>query len=261
MYHLLSAWRLWAVAAPVGHAHRDVVRTDDGGAWRATVPCLIGHPAVGAAFSPASHGVLAAADRFAADVLYATGDGGQTWTRVTLPPPGVPASAEILLQPVIKPGTPALLVLKAGPGRGSSQGGWRGHYAYVQDGGMHEWSGPYRLPSSQMGPDVPVKLAPGADGRFRAAAGHDVWVASALDGPWEHRLVPLPGVQMPGASWDPRLAPVPTETVIAGIAPAGGGGVWLTSTRGTGLGGVPSGELYRSEDDGMRWTKLMVGSL
>jgi photosystem II stability/assembly factor-like uncharacterized protein len=261
IYHLLSARRLSALAAPIGHARRHVVRTDDGGASWAAVPCLIDHPAVRVAFSSTSHGVLVAADRSAADVLYATGDGGQTWTRVTLPPPpGVPASAEILLQPVIKPGAPALLVLKASPGRRSRQGGWRGHYAYLQDGGMHKWSGPYRLPPSQMGPDVPVTLVFGGDGRFWAAAGHDIWVASTLDGPWEHRPVPLPGVQMLGATWDPRLAPVPTETVIADIAPVGGGVVWLTSTRGTALGGLPSGQLYRSEDGGVRWTKLMVES-
>lgn len=281
--YLLSARRLWAVAR-VAPARREVVhtddggaswvsvefsrdpgiyllvRTDDGGASWASVPCLIDYPATGVAFSSAGHGVLTAADRLA-EVLYATGDGGQTWTRVTLPPPpGVPRSAEILLHPVIKPGAPALLVLAAGPGRGSGQGGWRGHYAYVQDGALHQWSGPYRLPSSQMGPDVPFKLAPGADGRLWVAAGHDVWVAPALDGPWEHRPVPLPGVQMLGASWDPRLAPLPTETVIADIAPVSDGVVWLTSTRGRGLGGVPSGELYRSEDDGVRWTKLMVES-
>jgi hypothetical protein len=56
------------------------------------------------------------------------------------------------------------------------------------------------------------------------------------------------------------LAPLPSLEVIADIAPVDDGVVWLTTTHGASIGAVPSGQLYRSEDDGAHWTHLAVES-
>jgi hypothetical protein len=70
------------------------------------------------------------------------------------------------------------------------------------------------------------------------ASGHDVWVADDLAGPWQHRRVPLP-----------------EEETVGDICPVGNGVVWLTTAVGVGGGG-----LYRSENDGITWTRLPVAA-
>jgi hypothetical protein len=54
--------------------------------------------------------------------------------------------------------------------------------------------------------------------------------------------------------------PLPDDEIIADIAPAGHGVLWLTTTRGHPMVPTPSGELYRSEDDGAHWIRLSVAS-
>jgi hypothetical protein len=191
-----------------------------------------------------------------------TGDGGDTWRRATLPPPpGLPRNAVTDLTPLVRPGCPVLLELRTEPRRPRSpQPRWVGSYAYLGTGG-DGFVGPYRLPQTE---DLRVILVPGADGRFWVASGHDIWVADTLDGPWEHRRVPVPvpGVQMLTPPWEPRMVPMPTPTSIADIAPVGDGVVWLTAKHGRRVGGygTPTGQLYRSEDDGAHWTRLTVES-
>jgi hypothetical protein len=64
----------------------------------------------------------------------------------------------------------------------------------------------------------PHVAVPGADGRIWAAAGHDLFVADDLVGPWQHRLVPLPAGQ-----------------VITRLDPVGDGALWLTTRKFPGL--------------------------
>jgi photosystem II stability/assembly factor-like uncharacterized protein len=255
LFHFLTPQLLWALMRPFGHTMRtQLVRTSDGGAsWE-----LSGGPGdlplIRVAFSSPTDGVAVAADERRSDILYVTGDGGDTWTRTPLRPP-VPANAMTTLTPVVRAGTPALVLLRVEPPARMAPAGWAGIYAYI--GGGQAWSGPYRLPMTLTGLDLAVI---GADGRFWAASGQDVWVADDLAGPWEHRPVPLPGEHLRTPPWDPRLVPLPSREVIADIAPVGDGVVWLTTTHGDALGGVPSGQLYRSEDDGAHWTRLTVES-
>jgi hypothetical protein len=83
----------------------------------------------------------------------------------------------------------------------------------------------------------------GGDGRVWAGSGHEAWVAHDLAGRWEHRPLPLP-----------------EDEVIADLTPVGDGVLWLTTTRFTAPGTPPSGELYRSADDGVHWARLSVQS-
>lgn len=256
MFHFLTPHRLWLPAHPRAHGGPwRLARTDDGGASWATAEAPGELPVMQVAFTTAEDGVLVAIDRRRADVLWVTGDGGGTWSRTPLPaPPGVPAHATTWLTPVLRPGRSALLLLRA-ERHNQAPAPWAGTFAYHGVG--RSWSGPYRLPVAPTGLDIAVV---GPDGRFWAASGHDLWDADDLAGPWRHRTVPLRGEHLRGASWDPTLVPVPTTEVIADIAPAGDGVVWLTSTHGSALGGVPDGRLLRSGDGGASWTELTVGS-
>lgn len=228
--------------------------TDDGGATWTSAAGPDGLPILQAAFTTDRDGVLVTIDRRRADVLWTTRDGGETWTRTPLPaPPEVPAHATTWLTPVVQPGRPALLLLRA-ERHNQAPAPWAGTYAYLDVGGS--WAGPYRLPMTPSGPDIGVA---GPDGRFWAAAGHDLWDADDLAGPWRHRTVPLRAEHLRAEPWDRTLAPVLTTEVVADLAPVGAGVLWLTSTHGAGLGGVPSGRLFRSDDDGDTWTELTVG--
>jgi len=243
MFHFLTPRRLWLLTAPIGHYPRtDVARTEDGGATWTKNGSPENLPFTQVAFSTVTDGLLIAAEGFRNDILYVTGDGGTTWTRQPLaPPPGLPATAETLLSPVIRSGDPVLL-LRAYSRRQSTPR-WAGSYAYLGTDRGQTWSGPHRLPMapSWTQPDLAV---PGRDGRFWAASGHDIWVADDLGGPWRHQPAQLPADQL-----------------IANIAPVGDGVLWLTTTRYPSPGTPPSGMLYRSEDDGEHWARLAVTPL
>lgn len=255
MFHFLSPRQLWIMMAPPGrYPQTDVARTGDGGATWATMQAPGDLPVSLVAFSTLTNGVLVAAGRRRSDILWVTGDGGDTWTRIPLPSPPVPEYATTWLTPVARPQKPILLLLRA-ERHSQKPAPWAGTFAYY--GGGQSWSGPYRLPMTPTGLDFAVV---GVDGSFWAASGHNLWVADDLAGPWRHQTVPLHGGHLRGASWDPTLAPLPTTEVIADVAPVGDGVVWLTTTHGTAPGAMPSGRLFRSEDDGEHWTELTVES-
>jgi photosystem II stability/assembly factor-like uncharacterized protein len=256
LFHFRTPQHLWALMRPFGrHTWTLLTRTQDGGAsWQLTED-RGDRPLVHVAFSSSTDGVAVAVDDQRSDILYTTDDGGDTWTRTILPPPPVPTNAMATLTPSVRTGTPTLLILQVGTRPKQAPAGWTGTYAYLRDG--QGWSGPHRLPKTHTGPELAVV---GADGRFWAASGQDLWVAKTLAGPWEHRPVPLSGEHPGTPPWDPRLVPLPSLEVIADIAPVGDGVVWLTTTHGASIGSVPSGKLYRSEDDGAHWTRLAVES-
>lgn len=255
MFHFLSPRQLWImIAPPFRYPQKDIARTADGGATWATMQAPGDLPVSLVAFSTLTDGVLVAVDQRHADILWATSDGGDTWTRTPLPPPPVPEYAMTWLTPVVRPGRSMLLLLRA-ERYSQKPAKWAGTHAYY--GGGQTWSGPYRLPMTHTGLDFAVV---GGDGRFWAASGHNLWVADDLAGRWRHQTVPLHGEQLRGVARDPALAPALTTEVIADIAPVGDGVIWLTTTHGTALGDIPSGRLFRSEDDGEHWTELTVES-
>ncbi|GIH16868.1 hypothetical protein Raf01_50400 [Rugosimonospora africana] len=256
LFHYRTPRHLWAVMQPFGYpTTRLVAQTKDGGASWQLARSHADLPPTRIAFSSPADGVAVAGDGLHSDTLYVTGDGGGTWSRTVLPPPPVPSNAVVTLSPVVRAGTPMLLLMRVEPDARQAPAGWTGTYAYLREG--QEWSGPHRLPRTHAGPELAVV---GADGRFWAASGQDLWVADTLAGPWEHRRVPLPGEHLRTPPWDLRLVPLPSLEVIADIAPFDNGVVWLTTTHGAPVGAVPSGQLYRSEDDGVHWTRLAVES-
>jgi hypothetical protein len=223
----------------------DLARTEDGGAtWSRIDGVPWGQiegtgdlPTVQVAFSSVTDGLLIAADRLRADILYRTTDGGTTWTRQRLlPPPGLPARAETWLFPVLSPEVGNLLTLRAVSRRESiNRPRWEGTYGYARTG--DGWTTPYRLPMApaSLGHDL---LVPGPDGRIWGASGRNVWVSDDLAGPWEHRRVP-----------------VPDDESVAEIFPVADGVLWLTTAS-----GVSGGGLYRSDDDGVHWTRLLIAA-
>jgi hypothetical protein len=242
---LLTPRHGWLLIGVLRHpARSDLARTEDGGATWCRIEGPDDLPCTQVGFSSATDGLLFAADRHRADLLFVTNDGGTTWTREPLAPaPGVPARAETWLRPAIRPGAGPLLLLRAMSRREDARPPWEGTFAYVPSGGGEPgWSGPYRLP---MRPTVGHEdiAVPGTDGRVWAASGHDLWVADHPAGAWEHRPVLLSA-----------------EEVIADLAPVGEGVLWLTTTRYPAPGTPPSGELYRSEDDGRHWIRLSLES-
>jgi photosystem II stability/assembly factor-like uncharacterized protein len=243
MFHFLTPHRLWLLRQTDHLPTRThVAHTGDGGiTWNeSAAPEHV--PFARIVFTDETAGLLVApADDAARDALYVTTDTAGTWTRQPLDPPAdVPRTAETSLDPVARPGAPLLLLLQAGVRQASPQQRWVRSYAYLGTDDGRTWSGPHRLPTAPTWtrPDLAVL---DRDGRVWAASGHDVWTAGDLDGPWEHRSVPLPADQL-----------------IADLAPAGAGALWLTTTRYPSPGTRPSGLLYRSEDGGAHWTRLTV---
>jgi hypothetical protein len=235
MFDAVSPRRIWQQVTSSGQ----LVRTDDGGgSWRRldgpedTVPVRV-------AFESVREGLLVAAVRHRADELYATGDGGTSWSRVALPvPPGVPASAETWLTPVLRP-APGLLWLTAYPRREGTPPGWAGAYLYTRTGtDLRAWSGPYRLPRPAVEPWNGV-VAPGADGRIWAGAGQQLWVADE-----------------PAGAWRPVPVPLPAGQSIAALSAVGDGVLWLRTAEHLSPGAVFSGRLYRGSGDGARWADV-----
>jgi hypothetical protein len=117
---------------------------------------------------------------------------------------------------------------------------WEGTYLYVERGsGERGFDGPYRLPEPAVPSRWPHVVACGADGRLWAGSGREVLVTADPGGPWERRDLPLP-----------------EEQHVFRIDPVGDGVVWLGSTKFNVLAN-PSGQLYRSTDDGMHWRRLL----
>jgi hypothetical protein len=237
IYHLSAREVFLLIHVPWSDSRMDLARTEDGGATWIRIEIAGYPPTIDVAFSSLTDGLLVTVDRRRADHLFATTDGGLTWTRQRLrPPPGLPKGAETWLRPVLGPQVGNLLTLRAISRReGAVRPEWEGTYAYVRsDDG---WDGPLRLPMGE-GPFGRDLLVPGPDGRLWGASGHDVWVGDDLTGPWRHRPVRLPDDQE-----------------VADIFPVANGVVWLTSTW-----GVAGGGLYRSDDDGAHWTQMPVTS-
>lgn len=228
MFHYLTPDQLWLVHRSGSYpAQTSLARTEDGGATWAEADAPEGSLV---AFSSPDDGVLIEPRDGGPDLLHVTGDGGSTWTEHRLPEPAdVPAASGGSLQPVAEPGRPVVLLLRS----------IGGVYAYD---GAHGWSRAHRLPMKPTRDGTPLLTFGG--GQICAFSGHDLWFAHDLDGPWEHRRMPLP-----------------TEETIADVAPVGTGVVWLTTTGHPGPGPGPSGRLYRTGNDGAAWTPVPVESL
>jgi hypothetical protein len=258
-FHFLTARQIWlkvwlsglvraedgSYVLREGGERADLMRTRDGGVTWQRLRGMDGVGVTSVCFQSEAEGLLVATgDRGMADLLYRTADGGISWERQPLRlPPGLPASAETQLDFVARPQGGTLLVVSASSRSESERRPrWEGRYAYSRAGHL-DWAGPYRLPMvptrSCQPHHQPVTWA--ADGRIWAAAGHDLFVADDPAGPWQHRSVPLPA-----------------EQLISRVDPVGGGMVWLTTTKSTYPGAMPSGQLFRSSDDGAQWIRVIV---
>jgi len=231
-----------------GGGRSDLMRSQDGGVTWQRVAGLDGLGVMTMRFQSTNEGLLVATgERNRVDVLYRTADGGITWERVPLAlPPGLPASAETLLDPVTRPDGGVLLMLSAkSHSDAERRPRWEGSYAYQRAGRNGSegrgWDGPYRLPLPAARLSPPHLAMPGPDGRVWVAAGRDIYVADDLAGPWQHRLVPLPDGQ-----------------VITRLDPVADGVLWLTTRPFPTVGRVSGGQLYRSPDDGANWTRVAV---
>lgn len=221
----------------------DLVRTRDGGATWHRLEGVPGIAVVDVNFQSATDGLLVAAEGNRANLLYRTVDAGVSWEPEPLePPPGLPAKAEVRLDPVARQDGDVLLVLSASSSRDSARRPkWEGSYVYRRVG-QRDWAGPYRLPMVPVRSRRPHPVAWGADGRIWAAAGHDLFVADDPAGPWHRRHLPLPAKQL-----------------VTRIDPVAGGVVWLTTNNAFKIpGAAPGGQLYRSADDGARWNRVAI---
>ena len=249
-FHFLTPRQIWLRTQEMSHVpwergldRADLMRTQDGGVTWQRVRGMDSVGVMIVRFQSAAEGLLVATgERDRVDLLYRTADGGSSWEPVPVaPPPGLPASAVTLLDPVAQPNAGVLLVLSARSRSDSERRPrWEGSYAYRRDG-QRGWAGPYRLPmaTARLGP--PHVAVPAPDGRIWAAAGHDLFVAGDLAGPWQHHPVPLPAGQ-----------------VITRLDPVGDGALWLTTRKFPSLAAVSGGQLYRSVDDGAHWNRVLV---
>jgi photosystem II stability/assembly factor-like uncharacterized protein len=255
--HFLTPRRIWLKVWLSGlvpgedgsYVHReggdriDLMRTRDGGVSWQRLRGMDGVGVMSVHFQSAAEGLLVATgEGYRVDLLYRTADGGISWEREPLaPPPGLPASAVTVLDPVARPDGDVLLVLSARSRSDSERRPrWEGSYAYRRDG-QRGWAGPYRLPMASARLSPPHVAVPGTDGRIWAAAGYDLFVADDPAGPWQHRQVPLPAGQ-----------------VITRLDPVGDGALWLTTRKFPALAAVSGGQLYRSADDGAHWNRVTV---
>jgi hypothetical protein len=255
--HFLAPRQMWVtlrvsglVRAPDGSFRRreggdraDLMRTTDGGITWQRARGMDGVGAMSVRFRSVAEGLLVAAgERGRIDLLYQTADGGLSWERVPLePPPGLPASAGTVLEPVAGRDGRVLLVLSARSwSEAERRPRWEGTYVYHGDG-QGGWAGPYRLPLAAARHGPPHVAVPGPDGRTWAAAGQDLFVADDLAGPWR-----------------PRTAALPPGQVITGLDPVGGGVLWLTTRAFPAVVAVSGGQLHRSADDGAHWARVCV---
>jgi hypothetical protein len=236
-YYFLTPRQAWL-------ARNGLIRTRDGGASWQLAPGMPGVHMISVRFQSEAEGLLVAASvrDFGHQDLYQTVNGGVSWERVPLTaPPGLPAKADTSLDPVTRPDGGVLLVLSAESGSESERRSrWEGTYAYRPDG-QGGWAGPYRLPMAVARLHPPHVVVPGPDGRIWAAAGHDLFVADDLAGPWRHQAAPLPDGQ-----------------VITRLEPVAGSMFWATTRRFPALAAVSGGQLYRSADDGAHWNRVTV---
>lgn len=146
-----------------GGARTDLLRSSDGGVTWQRLRGVDGVGVMTVRFQSETDGLLmATGERNRVGLLYRTADGGLSWKRVPLdPPPGLPASAATLLDPVTRLGGGVLLVLKAEFRSGSERRPkWEGIYAYRPDG-QGGWAGPFRLPLGVVRLSPPHLAVPG----------------------------------------------------------------------------------------------------
>lgn len=221
----------------------DLLRTVDGGVTWQRREGTDSLSAMSLSFQSESDGLLMAPyEGDWADLLYRTEDGGTRWQREALArPTGLRGKPEVRLDPVVRRDGGLLLVLWVQSASVSERRPpWEGTYLYVERGsGDRGFDGPYRLPEPTVPSRWPHAVACGADGRLWAGSGREVFVADDPAGPWERRDLPLP-----------------EEQHVFRIDPVGDGVVWLGSTKFNVLAN-PSGQLYRSADDGMHWQRLL----
>ncbi len=243
-FHFLTPRQIWlrSYVHWEDEARTDLIRTRDGGATWQRLRGKDGLAVMSVSFQSATEGLLVAVQGDRVDLLCRTMDAGTSWEREPLvPPPGLPARADVHLIPVARQDAGVLLVLSA-QSRSDSQRRprWEGSYAYRR-AGQHGWDGPYRLPMAAVRSRPPQLAVPAADGRIWAAGGQDLFVADDLAGPWQRRSVRLPAGQL-----------------ITRIDPVAGGVIWLTTDKYTLPGTMAGGQLYRSADDGAHWDRVLV---
>lgn len=220
----------------------DLIHTRDGGATWHSLEGVNDLAVVNVHFHSATDGLLVAAKENRANLVYRTVDAGVSWEPEPLqPPPGLPAKAEVRLDPVVCRDGGVLLVLSALSSRNSARRPkWEGSYVYRRVG-QRDWAGPFRLPMVSVRSRQPHPVAWGAGGRIWAAAGRNLFVADDPAGPWHRRHLPLPAKQ-----------------VITRIDPVAGGVVWVTTKSALQIPGATPGHLYRSADDGARWNRVTI---
>jgi photosystem II stability/assembly factor-like uncharacterized protein len=223
-----------AISTTAGHAVRLYRTVDGGGTWAELLGVDPGSggggglPEAGVkellGFRDDLVGWIAVRDGGAVPRLYATRDGGLTWSPEDLAPPpgGWPAGAVPRLYPPRLFGDEGELSLVL-------QGPASRALAYrTRDGGLH-WEGPVELPVA--GPNPPLAL----DGRrWWLPDGQRIWTSDDAGATWRS--------QLPGLPVDGRL----------GALQVSGRTAWASASRGGLLG---------SGDGGLHWEFLRLPAL